>query len=148
MPNGRLLRDLACTLADAAAVTMGKDVRQATYDTGLEVLPRVRHARGRVDRVRIVRLSLLPVSMVLWALGVSVTNTTTLGSYGNLVSLENGQPHELLFSRDAQGNMTLSLDGKQVVTAKDTSLKGDMTGLLFVNSGGAYYLREVKVTAN
>jgi hypothetical protein len=44
--------------------------------------------------------------------------------------------------------MKVTLDGQTAATAKDTSLTGDMTGLLFINSGGAYYLREVTVVSN
>ena len=79
---------------------------------------------------------------------VTSSGAVTLGSYNNIVSLEDGNPHSLQFSRDAQGNMKVLLDDQQVATAKDTSISGDMAGLLFINSGGAYYLREVKVTAN
>jgi len=79
---------------------------------------------------------------------VTPSGATTLGSYGSVVNLEDGNPHALVFSRDAQGNMKVTLDNQQAATAKDTSLTGDMTGLLFINSGGAYYLREVKVTSN
>jgi hypothetical protein len=79
---------------------------------------------------------------------VTAQGVTTLGQSSGGANLEDGNPHTLLFSRDGQGAMTLSLDGKSVATAKDTSIQGAMTGLLFVNSGGAYYIREVKVTAN
>ena len=79
---------------------------------------------------------------------VTSSGATTLGSYDNLVNLEDGTLHTLVFSRDAQGNMKVMLDNKSVATAKDTSLTGDMTGLLFINSGGAYYLREVTVVSN
>ena len=78
---------------------------------------------------------------------VTSAGATTLGSSSGGANLEDGQAHTLVFSRDASGNMTATLDGNSVVTAKDTSLTGDMTGLLFVNSGGAYWLREVTVTA-
>ena len=54
----------------------------------------------------------------------------------------------VLFTRDVQGNMKVTLDNQSAATAKDTSITGDMAGLLFVNSGGVYYLREVKVTSN
>ena len=73
---------------------------------------------------------------------------TTLGSYNSTVNLEDGSPHTLVFSRDAKGNMKVTLDEQSVATAKDTSLTGDMTGLLFINSGGAYYMREVTVVSN
>jgi hypothetical protein len=43
--------------------------------------------------------------------------------------------------------MTVTVDGKQAASGKDTSLTGDMTGLLFVNSGGTYYIRSVTVSA-
>ena len=79
---------------------------------------------------------------------VNASGATTLGSYNSVVNLEDGSPHTLVFSRDAQGSMKVTLDNKEVATAKDTSITGDMTGLLFVNSGGAYYMREVKVTSN
>jgi hypothetical protein len=44
--------------------------------------------------------------------------------------------------------MKVTLDEKSVATAKDTSIKGDMAGLLFINSGGAYYIRDVAVMSN
>ena len=79
---------------------------------------------------------------------VTASGATTLGSYNSVVNLEDGNPHSLVFSRDAQGNMKVTLDDQSAATAKETSLSGDMTGLLFINSGGAYYLREVTVTSN
>lgn len=79
---------------------------------------------------------------------VTSSGAVTLGSYNSMVSLEDGNVHTLVFSRDAQGNMKVTLDDQSAATAKDTSISGDMTGLLFVNSGGAYYLREVKVVSN
>jgi hypothetical protein len=79
---------------------------------------------------------------------VTSAGATTLGSLNSVVNLEDGSPHTLVFSRDAQGNMKVTLDDKAVASAKDTSLTGDMTGLLFINSGGAYYLREVTVVSN
>jgi hypothetical protein len=79
---------------------------------------------------------------------VTSSGATTLGSYNSVVNLEDGNAHTLVFSRDAQGSMKVTLDDQSVATAKDTSLTGDMTGLLFVNSGGAYYLRDVTVTSN
>jgi hypothetical protein len=79
---------------------------------------------------------------------VTSAGAVTLGSYNSVVNLEDGNPHALTFTRDAQGNMKVLLDDKAVASAKDTSITGDMAGLLFINSGGAYYMREVKVTSN
>jgi hypothetical protein len=79
---------------------------------------------------------------------VTSAGATTLGSLNSVVNLEDGKPHTLLFTRDAQGKMAVKLDDKEVATATDTSIKGDMAGLLFINSGGAYYIRDVTVTSN
>lgn len=79
---------------------------------------------------------------------VTSNGVTTLGSSSGGYNLEDGQPHDLVLARDASGNMTVTIDGKQAATAKDMSISGDMTGLLFVNSGGVYYLRSVTVTAS
>jgi hypothetical protein len=79
---------------------------------------------------------------------VTSSGVSTLGSSTGSLNLEDGQPHDLVLARDASGNMTVTVDGKQAATAKDTSLTGDMTGLLFVNSGGTYYIRSVTVTAS
>jgi hypothetical protein len=79
---------------------------------------------------------------------VTSSGATTLGSSSSSYNLEDGQPHDLVLTRDASGNMTVTVDGSTAATAKDTSLTGDMTGLLFVNSGGTYYFRSVTVTAS
>ncbi len=79
---------------------------------------------------------------------VTSSGATTLGSYNSVVNLEDGSPHTIVFSRDTQGNMKVTLDDQSTATAKDASLTGDLTGLLFINSGGAYYLREVTVVSN
>jgi hypothetical protein len=79
---------------------------------------------------------------------VTSSGATTLGSYNSIANLEDGKPHTLLFTRDAQGKMAVKLDEKEVATATDTSIKGDMAGLLFINSGGAYYIRDVTITTN
>jgi hypothetical protein len=79
---------------------------------------------------------------------VTSSGATTLGSSSGSYNLEDGLPHDLVLARDASGNMTVTVDGKTAATAKDTSLTGDMNGLLFVNSGGTYYIRSVTVTAS
>ncbi|GAB2177618.1 hypothetical protein [Dongia sp. agr-C8] len=79
---------------------------------------------------------------------VTSAGATTLGSLNSIVNLEDGKPHTLLFTRDAAGKMAVKLDDKEVATATDTSIKGDMAGLLFINSGGAYYLRDITVMSN
>jgi len=79
---------------------------------------------------------------------VTPNGATTLASSSGSYNLEDGVPHNLVLARDASGNMTVTVDGKTAATAKDTSLTGDMNGLLFVNSGGTYYIQNVTVTAS
>jgi hypothetical protein len=79
---------------------------------------------------------------------VTSSGAITLGSSKGAVNLEDGKAHTLVLSRDAQGGMKATLDNQSVATAKDTTITDDMTGLLFINSGGAYYLRDVTVTSN
>jgi hypothetical protein len=79
---------------------------------------------------------------------VTPQGATTLGSHNGKVNLEDDAVHTLMFSRDGSGNMKISLDGKDVAAATDTSISGDMTGLLFINSGGAYWIRSVNVLSN
>jgi hypothetical protein len=79
---------------------------------------------------------------------VTSTSVTTIASSSGSTVLEDGQPHDLVLTRDASGNMTVTVDGEQAASGKDTSLTGNMTGLLFVNSGGTYYIRSVTVTAS
>lgn len=65
---------------------MGKDVRQATYQYDDEAPPRDRRASS-ANATRLVRLSLLPISVILWLIGVAETDTTTLGPYGLITRL-------------------------------------------------------------
>jgi hypothetical protein len=79
---------------------------------------------------------------------VTSQGATTLGESNGAVNLEDAHPHELTLTRDGKGRMKVLVDNQVAVTARDNSLSGDMSGLLFVNSGGAYWIRSVTVTAN
>ena len=78
---------------------------------------------------------------------VSAQGATTIAAYNGVINLENGQPHDLVMTRDKQGKMTLTVDGQLAATVVDTTLQGDFAGVLLINTGGAYWLREVTVTA-
>lgn len=79
---------------------------------------------------------------------VTSQGATTLGKSDGSVNLEDAHPHELTLTRDGRGRMKVLVDNQVAVTARDTTLSGDMSGLLFVNSGGAYWIRSVSVIAN
>jgi hypothetical protein len=76
---------------------------------------------------------------------VAASGATVLGSYNGTVNLEDGNAHDLSFSRNAAGKMTVLLDGQTVISATDTSLAGDFDGILLTNVGGSYWIREVSV---
>jgi hypothetical protein len=76
---------------------------------------------------------------------VTASGATTLGAYNGAVNLEDGQPHELTMTRNSAGKMTVLVDGQKAISATDTSLTGDMDGILVTNVGGSYWLREVSV---
>lgn len=76
---------------------------------------------------------------------VTASGATVLGSYNGVVNLEDGNVHDLSFSRDSTGKMTVLLDGQTAISAKDMSLTGDLDGILLTNVGGSYWIREVSV---
>ncbi|MDY0872324.1 hypothetical protein [Dongia rigui] len=76
---------------------------------------------------------------------VTASGATTLGAYNGAVNLEDGQPHELTMTRNSAGKMTVLVDGQTAISATDTSLTGDLDGILVTNVGGSYWLREVSV---
>jgi hypothetical protein len=76
---------------------------------------------------------------------VSASGATTLGSYNGAVNLEDGRAHDIGFSRNGAGQMTITVDGAVAINAVDASLKGGFDGILLTNVGGSYWLREISV---
>jgi hypothetical protein len=76
---------------------------------------------------------------------VSAQGATTIGSFNGGINLEDGKAHEIALARDASGKMLVLVDGKQAITATDTSLQGDFDGILLTNVGGSYWIREISV---
>lgn len=71
-----------------------------------------------------------------------------VAAYNGSVRLEDGKPHDLVWSRDSQGKMTVTIDGQQAIAATDTKVPGNLEGLLLINVGGSYWIREVKIEGN
>lgn len=82
-------------------------------------------------------------SMVLQR--VSQQGATNIGTLNGVLNLEDGKPHDITMSRDAAGKILVTVDGKQAITATDTTLKGDFDGILYTNVGGSYWIRRVAV---
>jgi len=72
---------------------------------------------------------------------------TQLGAYNDTINLEDGKPHDLVWSRDANGKMRVYLDNQQLIIATDKQITGNFDGWLNVNQGGAYWIREINVVA-
>jgi len=71
---------------------------------------------------------------------------TQVGTYNDPVNLEDGKVHEIAWSREATGKMRVYVDNQQRIIATDTQITGNLDGWLNVNQGGAYWIREIKVT--
>ncbi len=59
--------------------------------------------------------------------------------------LSDGAAHALQWTRDADGNMQVSMDGAVVLEARDRGVSGSYAGLVIVNRGGELSLRSVAV---
>ncbi|MEX0921475.1 MAG: hypothetical protein WD489_08055 [Rhodovibrionaceae bacterium] len=62
--------------------------------------------------------------------------TETLATYDGPLRIEDGQEREIRWTRDGGGEMTISIDGKAILSARDRSLAGGFDGVVLVNSGG------------
>ncbi|HEU4826311.1 MAG TPA: hypothetical protein VFS85_07525 [Dongiaceae bacterium] len=71
---------------------------------------------------------------------------TQVGSYNDPINLEDGKTHELTWQRESTGKMRVYLDNQQLIIATDTQIQGNLDGWLNVNQGGAYWIKEIKVT--
>jgi len=59
--------------------------------------------------------------------------------------LEDKKTHHLEWTRRADGQMTASLDGKEVMKAVDRAHNQDFDGIRLVNRGGDYIVKQLKV---
>ncbi len=79
---------------------------------------------------------------------VSGGKTAQIAAFNGAVRLEDGRAHDLVWSRDSAGRMVVTVDGQAVLKATDTKVAGNMEGLLLINVGGSYWIREVTIEGN
>jgi hypothetical protein len=79
---------------------------------------------------------------------VSGNQVTEIGAYNGTVRLEDGRVHELVWTRNASGQMLVTVDGQNAIKSTDTNVTGNMDGLVLANVGGSYWIREVKIEGN
>jgi hypothetical protein len=76
---------------------------------------------------------------------VTAQGTSTIGSYAQPLVLEGDKAHAVEFLRDGAGVMTVSVDGKALITVTDTTITKPFDGFLIINSGGRYAIRAVTI---
>lgn len=60
--------------------------------------------------------------------------------------LDDGKAHQILWTRDRSGNMTVRLDGKTLLAAPDRGVHGAFQGFAIVNHSGDYAIDTVAVS--
>ncbi len=63
----------------------------------------------------------------------------------NKVVLEDKKPHVILWTRDRQGAMKVSIDGKVHLNTADRSLRDPFDGLQLINRSGDYIIRRIDI---
>lgn len=81
----------------------------------------------------------------LQLLKVTPQGATAIGDYNNTLWLEDKRRHTIEWKRDTAGAMTVSVDGKTLISATDTSLKDPFSGFLVINSGGDYAIPSIAI---
>lgn len=72
--------------------------------------------------------------------GAAVIDTTSI------TALEDQKNHSLQWIRAADGQMTVNLDGKKVLSARDTSFRDPFDGLALLNDGADVIVKSVEVS--
>lgn len=62
---------------------------------------------------------------------------------GRPLNLEDGRSHQLVWSRDEGGNMTVSVDGATLLQTSDRTFRDDFSGFTLLNWGGEYVLDDI-----
>ena len=61
------------------------------------------------------------------------------------LGLEDGQEHEILWTRDRDGKMAVSIDGQEIMAVTDRSFSDPFDGITFVNTGGDAAVSYMKI---
>ncbi len=68
-----------------------------------------------------------------------------LDLYAEPLNLIDGNTHTIRWTRDTQGQMSVSLDGKAVFEVKDRSYRDAFDGLVIENHAGDFAIRQIEV---
>jgi peptidoglycan hydrolase-like protein with peptidoglycan-binding domain len=73
-------------------------------------------------------------------------STETVASTAQAPALDDGAWHDLLFSRDAEGHMSVAIDGAVALAGEDRRIGGSQNGISFMNAAGSWEIDTVEVT--
>jgi hypothetical protein len=70
---------------------------------------------------------------------------TVIGYHDGVIDLEDGRLHVIDWNRSLSGEMTVTLDGKLLITATDARLRDPFDGFAIANTGGDYAVRDISI---
>ncbi len=79
-------------------------------------------------------------------LRASPRGTALLDSYRKPLVLEDGKGHVIEWTRDPDGLMAVSVDGKMLLEVTDRGFRDPFDGFTLVNFGGDFALREIAIS--
>ena len=69
-----------------------------------------------------------------------------IGTYAAALNLEDRRNHAIEWDRTAGGQMSVKVDGKELITASDLAYRDAFDGFTLVNRGGDYVLASISVS--
>ena len=76
---------------------------------------------------------------------LAARGSTAAGQTSAPVYLEGAAPHVIGWKRTRKGEMTVTVDGKEVMRSTDATVTGAFGGLMMANLGGDYAVREISI---
>ena len=132
---------IALALTNAFAVEI--DLSSWSAEGRLEIGPYQGAPKG-AERAQGYVLAYTPGGE-LELLRVSPRGSSIIDRRTGLVALEDKKTHRLLWTRNADGLMAVSIDGREVLKASDQAFRGPFDGLRIVNQGGDYIFKRIAV---
>lgn len=68
-----------------------------------------------------------------------------LATYAGPLRIEDGREREVRWARDSGGEMTVSIDGEEILAAGESALAGPFDGVVLLNSGGDVEVGAIEV---
>jgi hypothetical protein len=79
-------------------------------------------------------------------LGLNYTRSSVIEIYNKPLNLSDGRQHTLLWTRDTNGEMAVSVDGNELFRVTDKRFPDAFGGFTLVNRGGDYGIRQITIT--